>query len=155
MRSYRPFILEFLVFLLVAAVVVCFVAFGGYIQIRVKPHVLSYAVLAVLILSAVFPYRTIIRSGVGPVVDLLCRTRCETTATLTEAVVGFASPFSDRCTAETGRVGESKVRYRYTFCNKNGKMTLQSADLFEVVLQKQYRIVYGRYSKVLLSVSEA
>ena len=37
---------------------------------------------------------------------------------------------------------------------KEEKIVLQSAALFDVVPRKKYRIAYGKYSKILLSVSE-
>ena len=154
MKNYKPFILEFLVFLFVFFAIAVAIACGEYIQIKIKPGFLSYALLIFLLLSILYPYRRLVRNGVAAIVDCLCKTKRETEAELIESAGGFASTFSDKFTDEGTGAARPEPRYWYTFRNKEEKNVLQSAALFDVVPRKKYRIAYGKYSKILLSVSE-
>ena len=154
MKKYKPFIGEFLIFLFVFSAIVVVIACGDYIQIKIKPGFLSYALLIFLFLSILYPYRRFVCNGVAATVDCLCKTKCETEAEFIESVEGFASTFSDKFTDEGTGATRPEPRYWYTFRNKEEKIVLQSAGLFDVVPCKKYRIAYGKHSKILLSVSE-
>ena len=154
MKKYKPFIGEFLIFLFVFSAIVVVIACGDYIQIKIKPGFLSYALLIFLFLSILYPYRRFVCNGVAATVDCLCKTKCETEAEFIESAGEYASTFADKFTNEGTGATRPEPRYWYTFRNKEEKIVLQSAGLFDVVPCKKYRVTYGKHSKILLSVSE-
>lgn len=154
MKSFKPFIREFLVFLFVAIIVVSIIDCGEYIQVIIKPHLISYLIMLFFLLSIVFAYRHIIRDGVSSIIDCLCKTKCEAKVVFLESRQDYMSAFSDRFTSEGMRTYETKARYIYIFYNKQKKLFLQSHEPFNIVPSKKYLVTYGKYSKVILSIQD-
>ncbi len=154
MKKFLPYIREFLIFIFVAMIFTITIICGDYIQIIIKPHFLSYLLLAFIAFSFVYSYRAIINSGVRAIIDCLFKRKCKTTAIFSEVHPCYASDFSDKFTGESARSSKCEKRYTYVFKEKKNIIQLKSTEIFELVPAQKYHITYGQYSKIILSISD-
>lgn len=152
MKKYIPYIREFIIFLFVVSIFTIIIISGNYIQIIIKPHFLSYLILVSFAFSILYLFRQIIFNGVMATIDCLFRTTCEEQAIFEKVHQGFGSAFSDRFTGESTRSSKCEIRYTYVFKGKK-YLQLKSTQDFALIPNKKYRVKYGRFSKVILSIS--
>ena len=152
MKKYIPYIREFIIFLFVVTIFTIIIISGDYIQIIIKPHFLSYLILVFFAFSILHLFRQIIFDGVMATIDYLFRTTCEEQAIFEKVHQGYGTTFSDRFTGESTRSYKCEIRYTYAFKGKK-YLKLKSTQDFALIPNKKYRIKYGRFSKVILSIS--
>ena len=153
MKKYIPYIREFIIFIFVVTIFSIIITSDNYIQIIIKPHFLSYFILVFFAFSILYLFRQIIINGVMAIIDCLFRTNCETQAIFENVHQGYGSVFSDRFTGESTRSSKCEIRYTYVFKEKK-HLKLKSTKDFTLIPHKKYRIKYGRFSKIILSISE-
>lgn len=153
MKKFKPYIREFAIFLFVFIILAIIIVYGGYVQIIIKPHLISYCILAFIVFSIVFSYRHIIVSGISAVIDFLFKKRTEKRAIFIEVHQSYGSIFSDRFTSESSRSSRCETIYIYVFKEKNTVLLLKSNETLNLIPAQKYHITYGKYSKIILSIS--
>lgn len=156
MRAYKPYIREFLVIFFVVATLALFPLFSveKFIQGHIALQGLSYFILAGVLLLVFYHFRKVVRTGIAAMIDGIFRTKCEASMIFVKCSQLSATTFSDRLIEVGSKTAETETRYTYVFVDSKKEIALFSAEPFDIIPQEAYKVVYGKNSKVILSISE-